>query len=207
MFPVAFLLLFGSPIEKAAQYVDLGDGVTDVHWSFIVDYLRENPGTVEEADSLELAEIGIQKAIKEGELLKPPSASIGESEFSHLLDVVRRDASHAGVAIYDTHGLMIGYGGRVWTSIRLSSDLRREVDASCSLKEGGYVRGPCLVVRSAPCKKVNRLTTKGHRSEVPQCTHGYVSIYRPVIARDRDRNRFVGYSWILRAAPLPTPPY
>jgi hypothetical protein len=68
----------------------LGDGITDYHYYPILDYLRENPGSESNTRALEDEE---RAAAQNPHDLKPPSSSIAETEFSHLLGAIARRAS------------------------------------------------------------------------------------------------------------------
>ncbi|HYQ72915.1 MAG TPA: hypothetical protein VET88_13435, partial [Gammaproteobacteria bacterium] len=77
----------------------LGDGVTAYHYYPIVDYLHENPGSEAHTRALERSE---RAAAKSAGSLKPPSADLVETEFSHLLGAIARGNGGIGAAVFDT---------------------------------------------------------------------------------------------------------
>jgi len=98
-------------LQHAVRFAQLGDAVHTDHYFFLADYLRKNRGTKKEAKTVARLEKEVAAAAEKGEIMKPPSASIGELEFSHLIGAVARDNGLLGAAVFDLHGLKVGYWG------------------------------------------------------------------------------------------------
>ena len=103
----------------SALRVYLGDGVTAYHYYPIVDYLRENPGSRAYTRAVERSE---RAAAKSSGTLKPPSAGLVETEFSHLLGAIARDNGGIGAAVFDTTGLKVAASGLAMEGIVLPAD-------------------------------------------------------------------------------------
>ena len=97
----------------------LGDGVTAYHYYPIVDYLRANPGSRANTRALERSE---RAAANSTESLKPPSADLVETEFSHLLGAIARDNGGMGAAVFDTTGLKVAASGLEMEGLALPTD-------------------------------------------------------------------------------------
>ena len=72
----------------------LGDGTHTDHFFFFADYLEDNPGTLKKAREIEKSQNEIDQHNKNSgpnAMMKPPSASISESEFSHVLRSIALD--------------------------------------------------------------------------------------------------------------------
>jgi hypothetical protein len=102
-----------------ARRLYLGDGITARHYYPILDYLRENPGSESNTRALEEDE---RAAAQSPHDLKPPSANIVETEFSHLLGAIARDNGAIGAAVFDTTGLKLGAAGRQMEGLVLPAD-------------------------------------------------------------------------------------
>lgn len=102
-----------------ARRLYLGDGITDYHYYPILDYLRENQGSESNTRGLEDDE---RAAAQRPHDLKPPSANIGESEFSHLLGAIARANGGIGAAVFDTTGLKVGLAGLQMEGLVLPAD-------------------------------------------------------------------------------------
>lgn len=103
----------------------LGDGVTDYHDYPILDYLRENPGSESNTRALGNEE---RAAAQSPHDLKPPSSSILETEFSHLLEAVARDNGGIGAAVFDMTGLKVGLAGLQMEGLVLPADRRATLE-------------------------------------------------------------------------------
>ena len=102
----------------------LGDGTHTDHFFFFADYLEANPGSLKKAKEIEKSQNTIEKhnkTAKSMNLLKPPSASIIESQLSHALGSIARDKKIIGAALYNTHGLRVANWGVQHSPIRLNS--------------------------------------------------------------------------------------
>jgi hypothetical protein len=174
----------------------LGDGTTDYHYYPIADFLRENPGSTSSTRDVERDE---RAAAQSSQVLKPPSAGIVESEFSHLLGVIARDNGGIGAAVFDTTGLKVGAAGLeleglVLPANRLAAlkkapedpplevhyarDQLRELARSCAQD----------VIHGPPCYPLTEFAKDS--------TAAITVYYRPVIDHQRDSRR-VGFSMLV----------
>src|SRR5690606_11199754 len=113
--PVWFAMLLSSQLMAgkapdlgpALMFANPGDDVHVVHFEFIGRYLDDHPGSKDDTKRT----ANEQAATEKSKDLKPPSASIVESEFSHLLGMIRESKKLLGIQIFDRHGLMVGSTG------------------------------------------------------------------------------------------------
>lgn len=154
----------------------LGDGITDYHYYPIVDYLRENPGS--ESDTRDMVQEE-REAAQSPHDLKPPSAGIVESEFSHLLGAIARANGGIGAAVFDTTGLKVGAAG-----VEME-DLVLPADRLAALKQAP--EDPPLEVRY-PCDPLDE--------SAKDCKAPITAYYRPVIDHERD-SRLLGFSMLV----------
>ena len=184
----------GPHIGPGALY--LGDGVTSYHYYPIVDFLRENPGSQAETLKEERSERAAAQSSRD---LKPPSAGIVETEFSHLLGAIARDNGGTGAAVFDTTGLKVGASGLEMEGLVLPPDrlamLRKAPE------------DPPVAVHYT-CEKLRDLTRTCTRNVIygppcwpldeyaKDCKAPITAYYRPVIDYDRHMHR-VGFSMFI----------
>jgi hypothetical protein len=176
--------------------VYLGDGTTDYHYYPIVDFLRENPGSTLRTREVEHDE---QAAAQSTRDLKPPSAAIVESEFSHLLGAIARDNGGIGAAVFDTTGLKVGAAGLEMEGLVLPADrlvMLKQAPGDPPVE----VRYPCEKLRELartcaqdmihgpPCYPLDEF--------VKDCNAAITVYYRPVIDYRRD-SRLLGFSMLV----------
>jgi hypothetical protein len=174
----------------------LGDGTTDYHYYPIVDYLREHPGS---ASNTREAEHSERAAAQDPRALKPPSADLVESEFSHLLGSIARGNGGIGAAVFDTTGLKVGAAGlemeglvlppeRLATLEQAPDDPPVEVRYTCDTLR--VLTRTCAqhVIHGLPCSLLAELA-KG-------CNGPITVYYRPVIDYRRDSRR-LGFSMLV----------
>ena len=88
----------------------LGDGVTSYNFYFIAEELQRSPGSAKQTRDVERRQLEAQQS-SGTTALKPPSANVVESEFSHLLGAVVDSRGGVGAAVFDMHGLKVGATG------------------------------------------------------------------------------------------------
>jgi len=166
-----------------ALRVYLGDGVTDYHYYPIVDYLRENPGTEANTRAVERDE---QAAAKSPGALKPPSAGLIETEFSHLLGAIARGNGGIGAAVFDTTGLKVAASGLAIEELVLPAD-RMEMLRTASEDSPLQVHYTCdnLRAMSQPGSPLGEFAK--------HCKAPVTVYYRPVIDYGHDSRR-IGFS-------------
>jgi hypothetical protein len=176
--------------------VHLGDGTTDYHYFVIRDYLREFPGSEAETREIEGEE---QAAATSERTLKPPSANIFESEFSHLLGLIADANGGIGAAVFDTHGLMVAATGVVLEGIVLPSDrlARLEKAGDESPVEVHYT---CASLREQ-AESCDRRATRGPpcwalRELADDCRDPITAYYRPVLDHERE-SQFLGVGMLV----------
>jgi len=174
----------------------LGDGVTDYHYYPIVEYLRENPGSEANTRAVERDE---REAAESPETLKPPSAGLIETEFSHLLGAIARDNGGIGAAVFDTTGLKVAASGLEMEGLALPAD-RMEILKTAS-------DDPPLKV-DYTCEDLRAMTKTCIRDVIhgplcwpldefaKDCTAPITVYYRPVIDYGHDSRR-VGFSMLV----------
>jgi len=169
-----------------ALRVYLGDGVTDYHYYPIVDYLRENPGTEANTRAVERDE---QAAAKSPGALKPPSAGLIETEFSHLLGAIARDNGGIGAAVFDTTGLTVAASGLAMGELALPADRMERLKTASE--------DPPLEVHYS-CENLRTMSQPGSPLDefVKHCKAGITAYYRPVIDYGRDSRR-IGFSMLV----------
>jgi hypothetical protein len=155
----------------------LGDGITDYHYYPILDYLRENPGSESHTRALEEDE---RAAAQRPHDLKPPSATISESEFSHLLGAIARDNGGIGAAVFDTTGLRVGAAGFQMEGLVLPADRLATLEKA--------PEDPPVEVRYT-CRELAKMFAK-------DCEGPITVYYRPVIDRRGD-SRLLGFSMLV----------
>jgi len=158
----------------------LGDGITDYHYYPILDYLRENPGSESNTRALEDHE---REAAQSPHDLKPPSANIAESEFSHLLGAIARDNGGIGAAVFDTTGLKVGAAGLQMEGLVLPADRLATLETARE--------DPPVEVRYT-CNKLRELA----KMFATVCKGPITVYYRPVIDRRRE-TRLLGFSMLV----------
>jgi hypothetical protein len=96
--------------EVPPESMHLGDGTTSYNYYFIAEELERRPGSKSlTQETMRLEQEALQSSGTS--VLKPPSANVVESEFSHLLGAVVQSNGGIGAAVFDTHGLKIGAAG------------------------------------------------------------------------------------------------
>jgi hypothetical protein len=158
----------------------LGDGITDYHYYPILDYLRENPGSESNTRVLEDNE---RAAAQRPHDLKPPSANIAESEFSHLLGAIARDNGGIGAAVFDTTGLKVGAAGLQMEGLVLPADRLAELEKAPE---------DLPVEVRYTCSKLRELA----KMFAKDCKGPITVYYRPVIDHRRD-SRLLGFSMLV----------
>jgi len=169
-----------------ALRVYLGDGVTDYHYYPIVDYLRENPGSEANTRAIERSE---RDAANSTGSLKPPSADLVETGFSHLLGAIARDNGGIGAAVFDTTGLKVAASGMVMEELVLPAD-RMEMLKTASEDAPLQVHYTCENLRamSQPGSPRDEFAT--------HCNAPVTVYYRPVIDYGHDLRR-IGFSMLV----------
>ena len=117
--------------------------------------------------------------------LKPPSASIRESEFSHLLGAIARDNGGIGAAVFDTTGLKVGAAGLQMEGLVLPAD-------RLATLEKAPEEGPPVVVRYT-CDELRKLT----EAFAKDCKGPITVYYRPVIDHRGRDSRLLGFSMLV----------
>jgi len=175
-----------------ALRVYLGDGVTDYHYYPIVDYLRENPGSEANTRALERSE---RAAAKSTGSLKPPSADLVETEFSHLLGAIARGNGGIGAAVFNTTGLKVAASGMVMEGLVLPAD-RMEMLKTASEDAPLKVHYTCENLRamSKPCMQNAPCSPRGEFAK--HCKAPITVYYRPVIDYGHDLRR-IGFSMLV----------
>jgi len=166
-----------------ALRVYLGDGVTDYHYYPILDYLRENPGSEANTRAIERSE---RAAAKSTGTLKPPSAGLVETEFSHLLGAIARGNGGIGAAVFDTTGLKVAASGLAIEELVLPAD-RMEMLRTASEDSPLQVHYTCdnLRAMSQPGSPLGEFAK--------HCKAPVTVYYRPVIDYGHDSRR-IGFS-------------
>jgi hypothetical protein len=169
-----------------ALRVHLGDGITAYHYYPIVDYLRENPGTRAHTRAVERSE---RAAAKSPADLKPPSADLIETEFSHLLGAIARANGGIGAAVFDTTGLKVAASGLTMEGIVLPAD------RMASLKTASD--DPPLEVQYT-CENLRAVSQPGTPLDefTKHCKTIITAYYRPVIDYRKD-SRLIGFSLLV----------
>ena len=164
----------------------LGDGVTAYHYYPIVDYLRENPGSRANTRALERSE---RAAANSTESLKPPSADLVETEFSHLLGAIARGKGGIGAAVFDTTGLKVAASGMVMEGLTLPADRMERLKTASE--------DPPLEVHYT-CENLRAMSQPGSpRDEFAKhCKTPITAYYRPVIDYGHDPRR-IGFSMLV----------
>jgi hypothetical protein len=131
--------------EVPPESMHLGDGTTSHNYYFIAEELERRPGSktlTQETMRLE------QEALQSSgtSVLKPPSANVVESEFSHLLGAVVQSNGGIGAAVFDTHGLKIGAAGlqleaMLLPKARLSAIMQAGPDDASAVQRRGDILG------------------------------------------------------------------
>lgn len=161
----------------------LGDGITDHHYYPILDYLRANPGSESNTRALEEDERAAAQSQSPYDL-KPPSASIRETEFSHLLGAIARDNGGIGAAVFDMTGLKVGAAGLQMEGLVLPADRLATLEKA--------PEDPPVEVRYT-CNKLRELA----KMFAKDCKGPITVYYRPVIDwRGRDR-KLLGFSMLV----------
>jgi len=169
-----------------ALRVYLGDGVTDYHYYPIVDYLRENPGSEANTRATERSE---RAAANSNGNLKPPSAGLVETEFSHLLGAIARANGGIGAAIFDTTGLKVAASGLEMEALVLPAD-RMEMLRTASEDPPLQVHYRCKNLRAMSQPDSSRDEFAEH------CKAPITAYYRPVIDYGHDLRR-IGFSMLV----------
>jgi len=156
----------------------LGDGVSSYHYFPIFDYLRENPGSESITRALEDEERVAQQSPRD---LKPPSSSIAETEFSHLLGAIARDNGGIGAAVFDTSGLEVGQAGISMEKLVLPADRLATLEKA--------PEDPPVEVRYT-CDELRKLT----KAFAKDCKGPITVYYRPVVDHRGRDSRLLGFS-------------
>lgn len=174
----------------------LGDGVTSEHYFPIVEYLRQNPGSLNKTNEVRelesrilqhnrklkhLNSVAANKGKERNDWMKPPSAEIIESEFSHLLGAIARDNKILGAVIYDNFGLKVASAGNDIFPLFLTEALRARIEEEAAKK----------LPTAVPCAHFVR---EGIESE-KKCDSEY-AVFMQVIDRSGKQWLRVGYSAI-----------
>jgi len=164
----------------------LGDGVTDYHYYPIVDYLRENPGSEAYTRAIERSE---RAAAESTESLKPPSADLIETEFSHLLGAIARDNGGIGAAVFDTTGLKVAASGLEMEELALPADRMAMLETASDVLP--------LEVHYT-CENLRAMSQPGSPlgEFAKHCKTPITAYYRPVIDYGHDL-RQVGFSMLV----------
>jgi hypothetical protein len=175
----------GAPCEDAksmsSRRLYLGDGITDYHYYPILDYLRENPGSESNTRALEDEE---RAAAQRPHDLKPPSSSIAETEFSHLLGAIARDNGGIGAAVFDTTGLEVGAAGLTMEGLVLPADRLATLEKA--------PEDPPVEVRYT-CDELRKLSNVFAKD----CKGPITVYYRPVIDYRGEDSRLLGFSLLV----------
>lgn len=116
--------------EVRPESVHLGDGTTSYNYYFIAEELERRPGSKAQTQET----LRLQKKAEQSsgmDMLKPPSANVVESEFSHLLGAVMQSNGGIGAAVFNSHGLKIGAAG-----LQLEAMLLPELTLRAMLQAG-----------------------------------------------------------------------
>ena len=169
-----------------ALRVYLGDGVTDYHYYPIVDYLRENPGSEAHTGAIERSE---RAAAKSSGSLKPPSADLVETEFSHLLGAIARGNGGIGAAVFDTTGLKVAASGLEMEELTLPADrMERLKTTSEDLPLEVHYTCENLRAYGQPGSPLDEFAK--------HCKTPITAYYRPVIDYGQDSRR-IGFSMLV----------
>lgn len=186
----------------------LGDGSTSYNYYVIEEYLRRHPGSPEQTIEIQSAQDVALRSSGEARL-KPPSANLVESEFSHLLGAVMKSNAAIGAAVFDMHRLKVAASGmqleamvlpmaRFKAVVKLgSSDPPYERQYSCP--ELAAMAKSCEAgTEIAGCWELNDLATN--------CKHGAIARYRPVLGYLEEGEAGVGVSMRIAWKPEPCVP-
>jgi len=164
-----------------SQWLYLGDGVTDYHYYPILDYLRENSGSESNTRALEVEERAAEQSPHD---LKPPSSSILETEFSHLLGAIARDNGGIGAAVFDTTGLEVGLAGLTMEGLVLPADRLATLEKA--------PEDPPVEVRYT-CDELRKLS----KMFAKDCKGPITVYYRPVIDHRGEDPKRLGFSLLV----------
>jgi len=170
-----------------ARRLYLGDGITDRHYYPILDYLLENPGSESNTRHVEADERAAAQNQSPYEL-KPPSASIRETEFSHLLGAIARDNGGIGAAVFDTTGLKVGAAGIQMKGLVLPADRLATLEKA--------PEDPPVEVRYT-CNKLRELANFSVAELAKDCKGPITVYYRPVIDYRGASRLFLGFSMLV----------
>jgi hypothetical protein len=116
--------------EASPESMHLGDGTTSYNYYFIAEELERRPGSM--AQTQETLQRQKEAELSSGmNVLKPPSANVVETEFSHLLGAVMQNNGGIGAAVFNSHGLKIGAAG-----LQLEAMLLPELTLRAMLQAG-----------------------------------------------------------------------
>lgn len=172
-----------------AQAVHLGDGITSYNFYFIAEELKRRPGSAEQAREMERRQLEAQQS-SGSTALKPPSANLVESEFSHLLGAVVNSNGGIGAAVFDTHGLKVGAAGLQLESIVLDQQRLRSVAQIGASDDADRQRYTCQQL-GALAKVCDPMLIQGIscwdlEEATKDCKSPLVAHYRPVFdAKDK----------------------
>jgi len=96
--------------DVAPEFMHLGDGTTSYNYYFIAEELERRPGSMAQTQETLRRQKEAEKSSGMN-VLKPPSANVVETEFSHLLGAVMHSNGGVGAAVFNSHGLKIGAAG------------------------------------------------------------------------------------------------
>jgi len=186
-------------LQAALRTANLGDDIHSNHFFAIADYLKKYPGTAKQAREAQSAQTEIARS---KEILKPPSASLDESEFSHLLLAIQQFKRLLGASVFNLHGLKVGASGFQIEPLVLDENVLRKIKLhtlgrpyvrtlSCEVIANELVR-KCLdpsFESSVSCSEIKRM--------VENCTSPLYAVYRSIYDFSDGDNTVVGISVVV----------
>jgi hypothetical protein len=179
--------------------------VTSDNYYFIVEELQRRPGSPKQTRDVERQQAEAQ-ASSGTAALKPPSANVVESEFSHLLGAVAESKGALGVAVFDKHGLKIGASGLQLEGM-VQAKVRPEDLAAVGASDAARVqRYTCEQLRelakSCDPKATQGISCWDLQSATNGCKGYIAAYYRPVLdAKDKP----MGVSMLVTREQRPCP--
>lgn len=171
------------------EALHLGDGVTSDNYYVIAEYLKSYPGSAENTRAVEQRQREAQQT-SGVTALKPPSSNVVESEFSALLGAVARDNGGVGAAIFDRHGLKIGFDGVQLESMVLPESRRQAVSKIRSNDPPAKERYSCERLKQLAGKcdpaATRRISCWDLEALTRDCKAALTAYYRPVLDYDDD---------------------
>lgn len=177
------------PCDEAppAEATHLGDGVTSYNYYFIAEELQRRPGSLEQTREIERRQAEAQ-ASSGSSILKPPSANVVESEFSHLLGAVAKSNGGLGAAVFDKHGLKIGASGLQMEAMVLARE-RQDALAAIGASDASHVQRYTCEQLAALAKNCDPKATQGIscwdlEAVSRDCRGTIAAHYRPLFSDD-----------------------